>query len=399
MATTAEQVRTYTGPALFSYGFRPFFLFAAAWSALAIPLWVLTHTYGPLPLPLETGLVWHVHEMVFGYGAGVVAGFLLTAIPNWTGRLPVSGAPLVALVALWCAGRIAFLVPIEAPYVAASVEAAFLVVFAGLVWREVIAGRNARNVKVAMAVSVFAVANLVFHTMHIQSGGLPRQAIEAGLAALVFLILLIGGRITPSFTRNWLVKRGDQRLPASYGTLDAAVLVVSVIALALWVTPAPGVWSGSLLILAGMLNILRLARWCGHKTSTEPLVTILHVGYGWAAFAILLLGLHDLFPASIPRLAGLHAAGGGAVGVMTLAVMTRASLGHTGHALTAGAGTMCVYLLINLAALVRVWATFLDHPVNLYGNAISGVLWTGAFAVFCVTYAPRLLSRRKPAPA
>lgn len=159
MTTTAEKIRTYQGPALFSFGFRPFFLSAAIWAALAVPVWLATYLVGPGTTPFETGLVWYVHEMVFGYGAAVVAGFLLTAIPNWTGRLPVSGMPLVLLWLLWCAGRLAFtLEPVPDP-LGALIESAFLICFAALVWREVIAGRNTRNLKVAGAVSVFAGLN------------------------------------------------------------------------------------------------------------------------------------------------------------------------------------------------------------------------------------------------
>lgn len=399
MTTTVEQLRTYQGPALFSFGFRPFFLSAAIWAALAVPVWLATYLVGPGTTPFETGLVWHVHEMVFGYGAAVVAGFLLTAIPNWTGRLPVSGMPLVLLWLLWCAGRLAFtLEPVPDP-LGALIESAFLICFAALVWREVIAGRNTRNLKVAGAVSVFAAANVAFHILHAQTGGLPNVAIETGLATLLFLILLIGGRITPSFTRNWLAKRGHDRLPAPFSTFDAGVLIVSLLALIVWILPLEAIPTGAGLVLAAALNLVRLARWRGVATSAEPLVTILHIGYAWAVVAILLLGLNGLFPASVPRLAGLHAAGTGAIGVMTLAVMTRASLGHTGHVLTAGSGTLLAYLLINLAALTRVGSTFLAAPAATYGNQISGVLWTGAFLTFCLVYGPRLVSARRTAAA
>lgn len=398
MATTAQQVRAYSGPAVFSFGFRPFFLLAAFWAAVSVPLWMLTYSFGPEALPFEAGLVWHVHEMLFGYGAAVVTGFLLTAIPNWTGRLPVCGTPLILLVLVWVAGRVTLLLQEDPAWIGATVDAAFLFLFATLVWREVIAGRNTKNIKVAAAVTALALANAGFHFLQLSSGGLPRIAINGGLATLLFLIVLIGGRITPSFTRNWLAKQ-DAALPVAYGRFDAAVLIVTLVALAAWVTGGDHAWGAAGMILAGGLNVLRLARWRGYACSAEPLVLILHVGYAWVAIALVLLGLGGVVPAAVPPIAGIHAAGVGAIGVMTLAVMTRASLGHTGSALQAGSGTVTIYVLINIAALLRVSATFLPLSSQVVLNPVAALFWCGAFSGFCLVYGPRLLLPRRPNPA
>ena len=204
MTPTIKPKRDYRGHPLFSYGFRPFFLLSAVWAAIAIPLWIVSHSLGPGAMSVNAGIVFHVHEMVFGYGSAVLAGFLLTAIPSWTGRRPVCGSPLVLLVLLWTAGRIAMVLGTEPIWIVSLIEAAFLVVLAGLVWREIIAGHNGRNLKVAAAVTALAVANIGFHAVVLTSGGLPQMAIRAGLSVLIFLILLVGGRITPTFTRNWL---------------------------------------------------------------------------------------------------------------------------------------------------------------------------------------------------
>ena len=394
MASTAQQVRAYTGVALFSFGFRPFFLLGAVWAAVSVPLWIVTYSFGPGALPFEAGLVWHVHEMLFGYGAAVVAGFLLTAIPNWTGRLPVCGTPLIVLVLVWVAGRVALLVQTDPAWIGATVDAAFLFLFAGLVWREVIAGRNTKNIKVAAAVTTLALANAGFHYLHLSSGGLPRIAINGGLATLLFMIMLIGGRITPSFTRNWLARRGAPP-PVAYGRFDAAVLVFSLVALAAWVFAGDHRFAAVGMVLAGGLNVLRLARWRGYACLAEPLVLILHVGYAWAAVALLLLGLGSIVPEIVPRVAGIHAAGAGAIGVMTLAVMTRSSLGHTGRALVAGSGTVMIYFLINLAALLRVGATFLPISFQTSLNPVAALIWFGALAGFCLVYGPRLLVPRQ----
>ncbi len=394
MMTSAERIRAYTGPALFSLGLRPFFLLGAIWAAIAVPLWIAAYALGPGALPVEAGLVFHVHEMVFGYGGAIVAGFLLTAVPNWTGRLPVCGPPLMALVGVWIAGRLAMLFQPGPDWLFGLIESAFLISFAAIIWREVIAGKNTRNLKVAGAVSVLALANLAFHWTTVTSGGLPQVAIRTGLAALVFLILLIGGRITPSFTRNWLGKRGGS-MPAPFGRYDSGTLIVSLAALAGWAIFDANAATGTGLILAGGMNVIRLARWRVERTLAEPLVTILHVGYAWAALALLLVGLHGLFPAVVPRVAGIHAAGAGAVGVMTLAVMSRASLGHTGHALTAGPATVLIYALVNLGALMRVAAPFLHFPLQGHANHLAAALWAGAFAVFALAYGPKLAARRR----
>jgi len=393
MATSAERIRAYRGPALFSLGLRPFFLFGAIWAAIAIPLWIVTYALGPDVMPVEAGLVFHVHEMVFGYGSAIVAGFLLTAVPNWTGRLPVCGGPLMTLVALWLAGRAAMLLQPGPVWLPGVIESAFLVVFAGLIWREVIAGKNTRNLKVAGAVSVLALANIGFHWMSVISGGLPQVAIRTGLAALLFLILLIGGRITPSFTRNWLGKKGGA-MPAPFGRFDGAVLIASLFALVGWAVFDGAPVVSVLLVAAALMNLARLARWQGQRTFAEPLVIILHVGFAWAAAALLLLGLSGLFPSTVPRVAGAHAVGAGAIGVMTLAVMTRASLGHTGRALKAGAGTVLIYALVNLGALARTSAPFLDVNAQLIANTAASVLWTAAFGAFAALFAPKLCCSR-----
>lgn len=398
MTPTIKPKRDFRGHPLFSYGFRPFFLLSAIWAAIAIPLWIASHSLGPGAMSVNAGIVFHVHEMVFGYGSAVLAGFLLTAIPSWTGRRPVCGSPLVLLVLLWTAGRIAMVLGTEPIWIVSLIEAAFLVVLAGLVWREIIAGHNGRNLKVAAAVTALAVANIGFHAVVLTSGGLPQMAIRAGLSVLIFLILLVGGRITPTFTRNWLAGQ-SKSLPAQHGKLDDLCLILSLGALAGWtILESTGVAS-VLLVVSGLLNVMRLLRWRGELTMAEPLLIALHVGYLWTASALVLIGLAGLAPAHVPAVAGTHAAGAGAVGVMTLAVMTRASLGHTGRALHAGSGTVAIYALVNLGALIRVAAPFLDSPIQSQANHWAAALWAGGFAGFALLYGPRLIGARIAPPA
>lgn len=390
--TTAERVRAHAGPALFSFGFRPFFLYAALWAALAVPIWIASRQAFGGAVFGQDGMGWHVHEMLFGYLGGVMAGFLLTAVPNWTGRLPITGWPLAGLFLLWTAGRIAMLATEPLGVWAAAIDAAFLVVFAAVIWREVVAGRNWRNLPVAVMVSLFAVANLAFHARAVEPAARD-VAVRLALAVGAMLICLIGGRVTPSFTRNWLMKREEARLPAPVGRFDLVALVAAGVALASWAAfpDAPAV--GAALAVAGALNLVRLYRWRGLTTGREPLVWILHLGYLWTALGVLLLGLSVLAPAAVPRAAAIHALTAGGVGVMTLAMMTRASLGHTGQPLTANRATLALYVLVNLAALVRTVSPFSPAGYDLL-LMVSAAFWAGAFGLFAAAYGPLLMKPR-----
>ena len=388
MTSTAETYRTYQGPALFSMGFRPFFLFAALWAAFALPIWVAAFA-GWLPAThFDRG--WHAHEMLFGYLSGVIAGFLLTAVPNWTGRLPVAGAPLAGLVLLWCAGRIAMLIPGFGP--AAAIDAAFLFVFAAVIGREIIAGRNVRNLKVLVLLSILGIANVLSHAPFGEvSLGLLGERIGVGVVAM--LVTLIGGRIVPSFTRTWMAKRGLTPEPAPASRFDTVTLIVSALALALWVGAPQSFAAGLMLTLAGVLNLVRLLRWRGWTSFSEPLVLVLHAGYAWLAAGLVLMGLAILSGGAVPAASGLHALTAGGFGVMTLAVMTRASLGHSGQPLSADARISAIYVLVNLGALLRVLAPMF---ADFYAEALAcaALLWAGAFAWFAIVYAPLLLRPR-----
>ncbi|WP_310541004.1 NnrS family protein [Phenylobacterium sp.] len=384
MATAADR-RAYRGPKLFSYGFRPFFLAAAIWAALAVPLWLLSFT-GYLPWA-ALSREWHIHEMLFGVLGGIVAGFLLTAVPNWTGRLPVMGGPLVALSALWLAGRLAMLAATELGVWAIVIDSAFLVVFAGVVWREILAGRNWRNLAVCGLVTVLAGANIAFHLGALAPEGAGQRA---ALGAIALLIALIGGRVTPSFTRNWLMQRAPGPLPAPSDRADMAALILTGLAVAAWVAVPDVPLSGALLTVSGVAALARLARWQGLRTLIEPLVWILHLGYAWLGVGLMLIGLTILAPDIFPRTGGVHALTAGAVGVMTLAMMTRATLGHSGRPRTADGWTLVIYLLVNAAALVRVCAGF-GGPGGTVLLAASGVLWSAAYGGFALAYGPMLL--------
>ena len=384
--STASRRRAYTGPILFSFGFRPFFLGGAIWAAISAPLWVWSYLAGDGWLTRE----WHIHEMLFGALAAIVAGFLTTAVPNWTGRMPVIGAPLAGLVGLWVAGRAVMLAPGLSPVVTGTVDSAFLIVFAAVIWREVLAGRNWRNVPVCLLVSLMALGNVLFHL---------RPAIwdtdiawRVGIAAIALLIALIGGRIVPSFTNNWLKAQGEAPSARPESRFDHLVLLATAGALAAWLAAPASIVAGGAMSVAGALNLVRLGRWGGWRTLKEPLVWILHIGYGWLALALGLLGLGAFAPGVLPTL-GVHALTVGAVGVMTLAVMTRASRGHTGRVLAADKSVQLIYLLINLAAVLRVGAAAGSlNPVLLSASVVA---WSLAFGLFAITHSP-MLTRPRP---
>jgi uncharacterized protein involved in response to NO len=391
MSTTAERYRTYRGPALFSMGFRPFFLFGSAWAALAAPIWIATFA-GLLPADQITR-DWHAHEMLFGYLGAVIAGFLLTAVPNWTGRLPVAGGPLAALFGLWAGGRLAMLLRDDIGVAASVLDSAFLFVLAAIIAREVIAGRNVRNIPVALLVTILGAANVLTHFAKTdQDIALLGERIALGVVAM--LVALIGGRIAPSFTRNWMAKRRMTPEPAPAGRFDLFVVAVTATALLSWIAAPLSLLSGAALMASGALAVIRLLRWRGWMTWAEPLVLVLHVGYAWLAVGLALLGAGVLFPAAIPYTAGVHALASGAFGVMTLAVMTRASLGHTGRPLTATPPIVLIYVLVNLGAAVRTASPLLP---DLYHSLLiaAAILWSAAFGLFVVTFAPILLRPRR----
>lgn len=392
MASTAEQMRAWTGPALLTYGFRPFFLFAGLWAGLAMALWV-PMLAGHLELPTAFDPVsWHAHELLFGYLGAVVAGFLLTAVPNWTGRLPIVGWPLAGLAGLWLAGRLAvFFSAALSPLVVALIDLSCLIVLAAVIAREIVAGQNWRNLIVLAMLLVLTIGNGVFH-WEAASGAYAAQGLglRIGLAAGIMMITVIGGRIVPSFTRNWLVREGDPARPSAVGPFDKAAILLTLFVLFAWVVMPERAVTGGGLILAGLVQAVRLGRWAGWRTGTEPLVWILHVGYGFVPLGSLAIGASILLPDWLQLAAAQHLWMAGAIGVMTVAVMTRATLGHTGRALTAGKGTGAVYLALILSVFGRMLAGFLpDMAAGLY--SLAGGLWLLAFLGFAILYGPLLL--------
>lgn len=369
-------------------GFRPFFFGGAAWAVIALALWIGSLT-GELTLPTAIdALAWHRHEMLFGFVGAAIAGFVLTAVPNWTGRLPIAGWPLALLFGLWAAARLALVFSnLSGLWLAALLDVGFFVLLALLAGREVLQASN-RNLPVVGMVLVFGAANAVDYLSVSGAISAPDLGWRLAVGIVVLLISLIGGRIIPSFTRNWMAKQGiTKRLPTQPARFDMIVIAATGFALLAWVAGPVATPIGVVLIAAAALQSARLARWGGARTWRDPFVLVLHVGYAWVPVGLALLGLSlmDL----VPRSAAIHALTAGAMATMILAVMTRASLGHTGRELKANAATAVVYLLVTVGAVLRVAAS-LELVDFAFGIEVAGLAWGGALLLFLIAYAPVL---------
>jgi uncharacterized protein involved in response to NO len=387
------RLRARSGLAILNYGFRPFFFLAGLSAALGMAVW-LAEMSGIFLVPsVFPPLTWHAHEMLFGFAVAAIAGFLLTAIPNWTGRLPLHGRPLLILVLLWLSGRLAVAASaFIGAWPAAVIDLAFLAALLFVVGREIVAGKNWRNLPMLAAIAALLAANALMHCEPLNLGTFGTTGWRLAIGVATLLIALVGGRIVPSFTRNWLAKKPSGGMPAAFARFDQLTLAMTVTALVCWMAlPGSGVAS-ALLAIAAVLNVARLCRWRGYRTISDPLVWIMHVGYAWVGFGLGLLALAQL-PELLSESAAVHGLTAGAIGTMTLAVMTRAIRGHTGRPLRADAGTTTVYVLVTVSALSRITAAL--WPA-LYDSLlwIAGVAWIAAFSGFLLLYGPMLLAPR-----
>lgn len=376
----------YIGPAFLSYGFRPFFLGAAVFGGLAILAWVVLFAESVHAEFLYSPREWHVHEMLFGFIPALIAGFLLTAMPNWTDRMPLRGTPLLAMFVLWLAGRLFVASPWFGSEFSAVIDGVFLVLLAAYVWREIIAAGCWDRAPIGVLISFYACANILFHLSALR--GMPTDFSERlALSVMTLLLTIIGGRLTPTFTREFLAERNLSRLPEIFTTVDAATIVLVLMAAIAWIAQPESVWAGTMLLVAGVASVARLLRWGGWRTWKEPLVLILHVGYGWVGLFLIALGAAILgIGLSIEN--AVHLLTTGAMGAMTLAVMTRASLGHTGRPRHADRLTVMIYLLVNVGALLRIFSPNPDTLTTLTHAmlGLSALCWSGAYLLFALHY-------------
>lgn len=386
---------TPSRPVLLSYAFRPFFLLAGLHAVVLLTLWVAAlHGLRWPGAPVAVSPYWHAHEMAVGFGGAVVAGFLLTAVATWTNRPPVGGAPLAALAAAWVAGRLAgIFAGVLPPAVAAAIDLAFPVLLALLAGREILGGRSRRNYGIAALAWALPVLTALHHlgAAGVVTAG---DAIAATLTVhvLALLVTVVGGRVIPLFTANWLRMRGEARLPVARPALDrAAIGLVAAAGLADGVAPGRAA-TGVLCALAGVAGLWRLAGWRGGLTLPNPLVAVLHAAWAGLALGYLLLGATAL-GLPLTRSAALHLVTVGGIAGMILAMMTRVALGHTGRPLAVPQPVAAAYLLLGCAALVRSAGMALPH-LYIVMIDLSAALWAAAFLLFLRHYAPILLAPR-----
>lgn len=381
----------YEGPVFLSYGFRPFFLGAALFAGLVVLTWVALFAGQIQAEFLYPAREWHVHEMLFGYLPALIAGFLLTAMPNWTDRMPLRGVPLLLMVLLWLSGRVLVTTSVAGSSIAAIVDGAFLVILAAYVWREIIAARIWDRAPIGMLVSCFAGANILFHLSALQ--GRPTDFPERlALSVMTLMLTVIGGRLTPTFTREFFINEKLSRLPGVFSRVDGVAIVLVLVGATSWIAQPESQSTGVMLIVSGIASLVRLIRWKGWLTWKEPLVLILHVGYGWVGLFLLALG-GSILGFGLSTANAVHVLTSGAMGTMTMAVMTRASLGHTGRPRHADRLTVAMYLLVNAGALLRIFAPNVETPTVLT-HAILGLSalgWSGAYLLFAVHYGAYLV--------
>ena len=385
-STTAGVAPWHARHAVWQLGFRPFYLLAAVFAAISIPLWLASYA-GLLTGGLQVGLGWHMHEMVFGFALAVVVGFLYTAGRNWTGLPTPHGAPLMALAALWLAGRIAMLC--GPGLVPALVEWLFLPLAAWPLYQVLRRSGNTRNLFLVALLALLALANGLFHAAVL---GWLTLSLFVPVQAAIFIIVLIesviGARVIPMFTRNGAPDINPNRTPvASPRRALVAVACMAAAAIA-WLAGAPAWLTAPLALVASGVSLANLLAWQPQRTLRVPLLWILHLSYAWigVGFALLAAASLGLLPAS----AAFHALTVGSMAGLIIGMMKRTTLGHTGRPLKGGRAEAAMYWLIQLGALARLLAAVGPASLSMPLLLAAGAGWSLAFGLYACVYAPYL---------
>lgn len=380
---------------LFAYGFRPFFLLAGIYAIVptGVLIWAMTSGRwldGALPL-----LVWHGHEMLFGFVAAAIAGFLLTAVPTWTGTRAVSGLPLIGLVLIWLAGRALMSPWAQSSHVLAQAASiAFFPALAVTIAIPLIRTRNFRNLPFLLLLAVLFLAEAGFHARFFSwTEGQSIDGLRLTINTVALMIVVVGGRITPAFTRNALRAMRREVTIRSHPAIDRAAILSIVAVLLGDIFVIDSALTGWLALVSSGVLLLRLAGWGGLRTLDIPLLWVLHLGTLWlaVAFALKALWLLGSFGWAVNW---MHAFTAGAFGTMILGVMTRVALGHTGRPLEISRAVVVSYMLVSAAALTRVFGPWLAPSNYTSVLAISIAVWAAAFLIFLVAYAPILCKPR-----
>jgi uncharacterized protein involved in response to NO len=370
---------------LFDMGFRPFFLGAAVVAVVWMALWLLA--IRGLPVDSYYGTFrWHAHEMLFGYAVAVIAGFLLTAVENWTDVPTPKGAALAGLFLLWAAARVTgFLPDLVPPRVNAVLDLTFLPALGVALALPVFKGGSPGNAVFLAILGLLAAANLLVHLDILGAGShLAPRGTVLGLGVIVLAIAIIGGRVFPRFTA-----RIPGVTPKVRPWLEAAALGTLVLFLAAALSGPASRLTGAAALAAGLCHAARLAGWYDRRVWGEPLVWVLHTGYAWMAAGLLLWGAAAF--GAVPHTVAVHAMTAGGIGVLTVGMMARVALGHTDRPVTASAPVTAAFVLLNLAALVRVGGPLAVPGRYNQAMATAGALWLMAFVLFLAVYAPILV--------
>jgi uncharacterized protein involved in response to NO len=373
------------GFALWALGFRPFYLLAAAFAALGIAAWVFVLS-GRLVLPIA-GVWWHAHEMLFGFAAAVIVGFLFTAGRNWTGLATPTGPALASLAALWLAGRLGM--AFGGGGLAALLDVLLLPAAAAALARVLWKAGSRRNYFVVLILTLLACANACFHLARFGMLGIdPLSALHFALGVIVLLETVIGGRVIPSFTASALKGvRQWQSQPWNYASIAATGL-----ALLTWVLVGDSIWGAMLAGLAAAMQVVRAVGWNPWATRRVPLLWILHVSHFWIPVGLGLIAATEL--GWLPRSAAVHALTIGATGGLIIGMTTRTALGHTGRLLVAGRVETAAYALVQLAALARVLTVAVIPAAATAGIHLAATAWVLAFLLYLWRYLPWLIRPR-----
>jgi len=373
--------------------FRPLFLLAGLLAIVAVVWWVAGFVHGIATPSLGTGAWWHAHELIFGFGGAAIGGFLLTAIANWTSRPPISGVMLMALTTSWLIGRLAIGFGEQlAPALTIVGALAYFIFLLALGLRELVAVRNYRNMRVLAVISMIALFDGLFVAACLDVIALdPAMLYQTAILAIILLIGLIGGRVIPAFTRNWMQREQiNAPMPSMFGRFDMVCLASIALGIVAVILDPAGVIAGSVLLFAGIVHAIRLVRWRGVHSWREPIVIMLHLGYFWVPAGLVLLGVAILWPDVMSSRDALHALTGGAMACMVLAIAGRAALGHTGRELRAGWALNSAFGLIWVSTVLRVMVGFAGSGyVTIL--AIATMMWIGGWLAFLMGYAPVLL--------
>lgn len=372
---------------LLRLGFRPFYLGGTLVAALAVPLWVALFMGGISRSPAVPALLWHAHEMLYGFAVAIIVGFLMTAGKNWTGLSTPRGASLAALALLWLGARIAALTGPTVLY--AVLDVALLPLVAGILARLLLRAKSYRNLPLVLILALLAAANLVFHLTTLGVLDVPAMApLHAALGLIIMIESVIAGRVVPAFTMSATPGLRIQTSP----TQERLTLGLTALGLLLWIFAPAGVGGFLVLLAAATLHAIRLWNWQPLRTRRKPILWILHGAYAWIALGLLLLALAQM--GWVPVSAGVHALAVGATGGLIIGMVTRTARGHTGRPLAVSRMEVSAYVLVMLAAILRVLVPLLLPALYMETLVLTAVAWSAAFLIYLWVYTPWLMQTR-----